>query len=62
MTYAEYRAMWKEHTFYDMWLPVPSVAERCECGHKITRRITSTITCGKCGHVVKSYERIRRGR
>ena len=59
MTYTDYRQSWKMHTLYDMWPPVPTVSEKCKCGHKIRRQITSTITCAKCSHVVSSYERLR---
>jgi len=59
MTLAEYRQVWKAHIFFDMWPPLPSVSEVCQCGHRIRRWINATITCAHCQHEVKSYERIR---
>jgi len=60
MTTTEFRQEWKARIFYDMWPPLPSVSEKCECGHRIRRWVNSGITCGKCGHKVESYMTILR--
>ena len=54
-TIQDFRAWWK----YNEVMPCPSASEKCKCGRKISRRINTTITCGKCGHTVLSYSRLQ---
>jgi len=58
MTISEYRRAWKAHILFDMWPPLPTVYEKCDCGRKIYRRITWAITCNRCKHTVRSYNNI----
>ena len=54
-TMAEYREWWK----FTLVKPCPALSEKCECGMRIVRKMGSTMTCGKCGHTVLSYNKIQ---
>ena len=49
----EYKAWWRASQI----IPLPSASEKCQCGHRLQRRVLSTIICAECRHEVKSYSR-----